>query len=655
MERPNKIRRRSLTGQTDVHSYPSPADDSDSAMANAPCAADEMVVVDDGPTNGSQLPSSVVQDGDFNEASKAVAVTITDDGDNDSLFGSPQRATTRKQQTQGRVKYGKVYRRNRRPIVITSDDDDDDDNDDDDDGSLFGDPSSSDEMDGRPSKKEADLTGVDTPEAMSCVLMPHQRIGLEWLLRHEHGDDKGGVLADDMGLGKTIQALALIHANPPKDSSRKTTLIVAPLALLQQWPREIDEKTKPGHKLKVHVFHGKGREISVRQLLSYDVVLTNYDSITVEFKMTEIQKEGMVLLDPGVHFHRVILDEGHNIKNRKTLVARGAFRLQADYRLVMTGTPLMNRAEELYSIARFLNIAPYDDWDYFNKNIAKPLKDLDLGRRVRAAQAMEKVNHLTTKTMLVRKKTDLLDGKPIISLPERTDVVEYCTFDNDELIFYIKLQDEVEAQLRNFIGASKGNKDFSHLLVALLRLRQVCCHPNMLETYRKQKDDERAQYLEDLDAETAAAVKASQDAADGPDRSPSELMSFSCTTNEETQRHIGTKSKKSKHYHELEEHYQPSAKITKTLEILASIREKDPQDKIIIFSFFTSYLEILAIGIRRAGFNFKRYNGEMTAAHKDMVVRDFTNPESSTKILLTSLASVCRPLPTITYLPLYIL
>lgn len=138
-----------------------------------------------------------------------------------------------------------------------------------------------------PSDDEAPLPGADTPAEMGATLMPHQRLGLEFLLRQEKSHIRGSILADDMGLGKTIQATALILAHPPTcshcgDETHKTTLVVGPLALLKQWPREIDDKIKPGHKLKVHVYHGAGKKISLSRLMEYDVVLTNYETLGSE-------------------------------------------------------------------------------------------------------------------------------------------------------------------------------------------------------------------------------------------------------------------------------------------------------------------------------------------------------------------------------------
>lgn len=485
-------------------------------------------------------------------------------------------------------------------------------------------PSTGQPLDVKPHEVKPEVDFI-TPVGLNCNLFAHQRMGLEWLLEHELGRDHGGILADDMGLGKTVQAISLLLANPPaEDSPSKTTLIVAPLALLRQWPREIADKIKQDHKLKVHIFHGEGKKISRRDLLTYDVVLTNYDSLGAEYKMSETKKEGMVLLDPDTWFHRVILDEGHLIRNRVTNAALGAFRLNATYRLVLSGTPIMNKPDELFPLVCFLKIDPYDDWPHFNRYIARILRKEKLRDTALGRDALSKMDRLRERTMLVRSKQDLIDDKPIIELPERREVIEHCEFDKDELEFYRNLEAKTDIEVKKYQKARRdGDMNFAQVLAKLLRLRQACCHPNLLIKYSGEEDENESEddlpsADEDSDLEDIQVVKKKK-------RSPA------------------SKAQLRHYYRQLEEDYVPSAKINKTIELLTRIRDTAPGEKIILFSFFTSFLDILEVALRRVADDLRlkhtRFDGRMTPAEKDAAVADFTSAESDTMIILISLKS----------------
>lgn len=284
-----------------------------------------------------------------------------------------------------------------------------------------------------------------------------------------------------MGLGKTIQAMALILANPPKNLKHKTTLIVAPLALLRQWEREIQTKIKPRYELETLVFHGPAaNDIKIPDLLQYDVVLCTYGKLQTEFKNKhEYNKPAKVkILSEKTRFHRVILDEAHNIKNQSTLCSKAAAEIKSEYRLCMTGTPFMNRAEEIFPLIRFLRIPPYDEWAQFSENIVRPLRKWDGDER---DQAILKLQALFRSFTLRRDKDSRLDGRPIIELPPRHDQPSYVEFNDEQREFYQALEVQHQLKFNKYLLNGAVMKNYMHILILLLRLRQACDHPFLLK------------------------------------------------------------------------------------------------------------------------------------------------------------------------------
>lgn len=336
-----------------------------------------------------------------------------------------------------------------------------------------------------------------TPNEMTYPLMEHQKLGLAWMKNMEEGSNKGGILADDMGLGKTIQALALMVSRRSTDPKRKTTLIVAPVALMKQWEREISQKLKNGreNRLTCFILHGVNRHTTWEQLKNYDVVLTTFGTLANEVKRKDKidadkrinpnwrptgKADHLPLLGEDCKWYRVIIDEAQCIKNKHTKAAIGAAQLQALTRFCMSGTPMMNNVGELYSLIHFLRIKPYNQWDKFNVDFVRPLKQ---GYESGKERAMQKLQALLKAILLRRTKKSKIDGAPILSLPERTTNTQHAAFSNDEMEFYRALETRTQLQFNRYLKAGTVGRNYSNVLVLLLRLRQACCHPHLIKDF----------------------------------------------------------------------------------------------------------------------------------------------------------------------------
>jgi len=158
-------------------------------------------------------------------------------------------------------------------------------------------------------------------------------------------------------MGKTIQMISLFLSD-----RKKPCLVIAPTVAIMQWRNEIEKYTKG---FKVELFHGANRSVNASDLSKKDVVLTSYAVMESGFRKQEVgfKRKGQLIKERSVlhdiEWHRIILDEAHNIKERSTNTAKGAFELKGTYRWCLSGTPLQNRVGELYSMIRFLGGDPY--------------------------------------------------------------------------------------------------------------------------------------------------------------------------------------------------------------------------------------------------------------------------------------------------------
>ncbi|KAJ5679845.1 hypothetical protein N7462_008089 [Penicillium macrosclerotiorum] len=589
----------------------------------------------------------------------------------------------------------------------------------------------------------------DTPKGLKVTLMKHQKVGVAWMKAKEDSNHKGGILADDMGLGKTIQAIALMVARPPTDPDRHPSLVVAPKALMDQWRREIQRHVEPGKsQLSVFIFHERNRLVPWRELKTYDVIITTFGTLTANHKLLvnarKLAEEGKdaslvnrlkaqaTLFTPQSKWHRVFVDEAQNIKNPSAKSTKACCELNATFRWCLTGTPMMNRLEDFQSLLGFLRIRPYNNKDKFRLDF--PVRGGFVPEHI-----MQQLRVLVKSVCFRRTKTSKIDGQPILQLPPKFIEKVHVVFSDSEKELYDTLDSKTQAQITRLLNAGVLGKNYSHVLVLLLRLRQACCHPHLLtksgasqqsktteldyianakllsprvvdriksndseydgtcpicmdtlentiiyipcghsvcsECYaqisdpafleRQEKDPgvlkcqncrgvvdqskitngESFRKVHDPDAESNTDSRQQDDdqSDDSETLSDSDTETDGSTGKRKTKslaqlRQEAQKSKraKQKYLRRLEKTWIPSAKIEKSLEILAANEQRGKGEKTIIFSQFTSLLDLLEVPIDRRGWKYVRFDGSMGVAERNASVAGFTD-DPEIKVMLVSL------------------
>lgn len=299
------------------------------------------------------------------------------------------------------------------------------------------------------------------PENLQPILREYQHNGYNWM-SFLHDYSFHGILADDMGLGKTVQALSYL-ADRNAQEGPKPTLVMAPTSVVFNWA---DEAKKFTPQLKVLVLTGPDRKEFYSQMADYDLVITSY----------AIFRRDVEVLNK-ISWRTVILDEAQNIKNYRSKTALLVKELQAEQRWALTGTPLENRLSELWSIFDFLMPGFLGNYPHFKRKYQQPIE------LHHSKEHLERLRRRIYPFVLRRLKSEVAS-----ELPPKTEVTNLCEMNADQR----KLYQEVLAACRRQVFTeveSKGiEKSQISILTALLRLRQVCCHPELLgPTFRKKQ------------------------------------------------------------------------------------------------------------------------------------------------------------------------
>ena len=330
-----------------------------------------------------------------------------------------------------------------------------------------------------------------------------------------------------MGLGKTIEMLSLMHshrspfasqvsnAGPasvnrlpklPKSSSRiesapLTTLLVAPMSLLAQWESEAAKASKSG-TLKTLVYYGGDKVTNLQTLCceanaasAPNLIITSYGIILSEFN--QVAKANG---DRGSHgglfsvdFFRILLDEAHFIKNRQSKTAKACYELSAQHRWVLTGTPIVNRLEDLFSLVRFLRVEPWSNFSFWKTFITVPFESKDF---IRALDVVQTV----LEPLVLRRTKDMKtpEGEALVPLPPRTIDIEELELSKTEREVYDYIYTRAKRTFHATMEAGTLMKSYTTIFAQILRLRQSCCHPVLTRNKAIVAEEEEAAAASDI-------------------------------------------------------------------------------------------------------------------------------------------------------------
>jgi superfamily II DNA or RNA helicase len=299
---------------------------------------------------------------------------------------------------------------------------------------------------------------IPPPESLQNILRPYQIHGFQWL-NYLHEVSWGGILADDMGLGKTVQALSFLQHYRTVHNGL-LALVVCPTTLIFNWENEIKKFTP---ELTYHIHHGGDRSRSKETLSQPNVIITTYGTLRSDIKM---------LIDIPLDY--VILDESQAIKNPASKVTKAACLLNAKHRLCMSGTPLQNNTFDIFAQMNFLNPGMLGSIEFFRQEFAIPIDKFGEPDR------KDHLRKLLYPFILRRTKEQVAKD-----LPEKTETILYCEMEDEQRKVYNAYRNDYRDKILGTIETQGIQKSQLTILQGLMKLRQICDSPAILNETEK--------------------------------------------------------------------------------------------------------------------------------------------------------------------------
>ncbi|KAI1946060.1 DNA repair protein rad16 [Ophidiomyces ophidiicola] len=508
------------------------------------------------------------------------------------------------------------------------------------------------------------------PSGISRKLKPFQLEGLSWMMEQEKSKWKGGLLGDEMGMGKTIQAVSLLMSDYPVGIP---SLVVVPPVALMQWQAEIESYTDG--KLKVFVYHGsnsKVKNITAKQLKSYDVIMISYSGLE-SMHRKEVKGwtrgKGLVKEDSIIHsirFHRLVLDEAHNIKQRTTSVARACFALKAEYKWCLSGTPVQNRIGEFFSLLRFLDVKPFacyfckkcpceqlhwsqdehkrclhcnhtgfDHVSIFNQEILNPITTP--GSSGKRKDALDKLRLITDRIMLRRVKKDHTFS---MELPPKRVQIHNEFFGEIERDFSTSIMTNSTRQFDTYVSRGVMLNNYANIFGLIMQMRQVANHPDLILKKHAEggqnvlvcsicdepaEEAIRSRCKHEFCRQCAKEYIQSFESRGEPDCPRCHIPLSIDFEQPDIEQEEGEVKKNSIINRIKMEDWTSSTKIEMLVYDLYKLRSKKQTHKSIVFSQFTSMLQLVEWRLHRAGISTVMLDGSMTPVQRQKSIEYFMN------------------------------
>ena len=324
-------------------------------------------------------------------------------------------------------------------------------------------------------KEFKNIPEIAPPVDLQSILRPYQTSGFQWL-NYLNDVGWGGILADDMGLGKTVQALSMLHHYKEINGSLKA-IVVCPTTLIYNWKNEVEKFTP---SLNWHIHHGSMRSRDIEELQKHNIIITTYGTLRSDIQL---------LLK--VYFDYVILDESQAIKNPSSKVTRAACLLNAKNRLCMSGTPLQNNTFDIFAQMNFLNPGLLGSMEFFRNEFATPIDKFG------EQEQKEHLRKLLFPFILRRTKEQVAKD-----LPDKTETILFCEMEKEQRKIYDAYRNSYRDKILGTIDEQGIDKSQLTILQGLMKLRQICDSPAILNEEEKYpnhsiKLDELAREIEE--------------------------------------------------------------------------------------------------------------------------------------------------------------